>query len=171
MINSSGITGLFRKKGPTPAELNKNEPSKFHAGGKTFDSMEAVGEAIEKNDIKFNRDGEVRVREKAWQPEKAVSTRKLSKILFGAGVVLAGVAAVAGTGGAAAPFLFSTMGSMISAGVGEGMRRAANHFDNAPQIKDQGTIQKGPDGLTYQSIDNDTQKPLVMLDEGPKTST
>jgi hypothetical protein len=165
MINSSGLSGIFGKKGPTPAQLNKNEPSKFHAGGKTFDSLESVGQAVEKNDIKFNSEGEVRVREKAWQPEKAESTRNLSKILFGTAGVLLAATAVAGTGGAAAPVLFGMMGTMIAGGVGEGMRQAANEFDKAPQIKDQGHIQSGPNGLTYQSFDNDTQKPLVMLDE------
>lgn len=169
MINSSGL-GIFRQKGPTPAQLNKNEPSTFQAGGKTFDSLESVGQAVEKNDIKFNDDGQVQVKEKAWQPDKAASTRKLAKIFYGAAAVLLGATVVASTGGAAAPVIAGMMGTMIAGGVGEGMRQAAGHFDQAPQIKDQGTIQKGPDGLTYQSIDNDTQKPLVILDEGPKTS-
>ena len=154
-------------KGPTKAQLHKNEPSTFIAGGKKFDSLEAVGRAVEKNDISFNNEGQVSVKEKAWQPDVAVSTRKLSKTLFKTAAVLLGATLVASTGGIAGVVIGGLMGTMIAGGIGEGMRQAANAFDQAPQIKDQGTIQQGPNGLTYQSSNNDTQKPLVTLDEGP----
>ena len=159
----NNLTNVFRKQGPTPAERDKDQPSTFKAGGKTFDSLASVGQAIQKDEVQFT-DGKVQVREKAWQPDKAADIRTNSKRAFGAAGVFLGLTLAAASGPGAALTLPLMMGTLISGGVGEGMRKAANEFDKAPQNKELGSITQGPNGLNYQAWGNDTQKPLVTLE-------
>lgn len=127
-----------------------------------YADLSAIADRVQAGELSVPKEG-LKVCQKGWQPERAVELRQQGLAAAGvsAALLVAGLATVAlssSQGGQLGGLMISLMGGGVAGAVSAGSLIAADAFETAPQIRDQGYVVRTDAGLVYQPFEGPEQK-------------
>ncbi|MCA9790239.1 MAG: hypothetical protein KC910_00530 [Candidatus Eremiobacteraeota bacterium] len=127
-----------------------------------YADLGAIADDIKSGQLTVPQEG-LKVCQKGWQPERAGQLRRQGLVAAGvsAALLLGGLATVALTSSQGAQLgglMVSVMGGGVAGAVSAGSLIAADSFEKAPQIRQQGYVVSNQAGLVYQPFEGPDQK-------------